>query len=432
MGTEMGVNIKAVSERTGIPLHTLRAWERRYGVPRPNRDAENRYRLYDEQDIADVLWMKRQVEAGVSPARASALLRQQRTAEPGPTPALLPIVSLREALYRALERRDQAAAEQVLNQAWSAFAPEQVLLEIIQPTLHQIGDNWQRNALSVEQEHFASNLIRQRLHALIQMQPPPRPNAPRLIAACAPEEQHDLGLLSFTLLARRHGWDVHYLGQRTPLAELHRIARHTRGIVISVSTVTGLASLVPLWSAPLPAAPLLFGGDIFNLVPSLRTHMPGDYLGANGVDGVQQLETMRPHPPEWRPPHGEWHAAQRLDTMRLPIVAETVRGMMDYAAQLPHMDLHEYHAALEHAALFMTDAIVSALAFDAPELMDLQGAWVSSFLPAHAVPLAALYPFFDFYKAACASLLTPDAAERINALVRRLVASFAPAAGEPE
>ncbi len=43
-----GFNIKIVSERTGVSVHTLRAWERRYGIPQPRRNVENRYRLYDE------------------------------------------------------------------------------------------------------------------------------------------------------------------------------------------------------------------------------------------------------------------------------------------------------------------------------------------------------------------------------------------------
>ncbi len=88
----IGLNIKAVAERTGVSLHTLRAWERRYGVPRPARVPGNRYRVYDEQDLADVLWMKRQVAAGLAPARASALLEQHRRGVPaGPGEPVPPL-----------------------------------------------------------------------------------------------------------------------------------------------------------------------------------------------------------------------------------------------------------------------------------------------------------------------------------------------------
>lgn len=82
-------SIKVVSERTGISTHALRAWERRYGIPKPSRDAENCYRRYSEQDIADVLWLKHQIESGITPALAAALRREQRkrptaAAEGGP------------------------------------------------------------------------------------------------------------------------------------------------------------------------------------------------------------------------------------------------------------------------------------------------------------------------------------------------------------
>ena len=75
---KFGLTIKLVSERTGVSVHTLRAWERRYGVPSPARGAENQHRLYDDQNVADVLFMKQQVAQGVPPAQASALLRQQK------------------------------------------------------------------------------------------------------------------------------------------------------------------------------------------------------------------------------------------------------------------------------------------------------------------------------------------------------------------
>lgn len=424
MESESGLNIKAVAELTGVPLHTLRAWERRYGVPRPSRHAENRYRLYDDEDIADVLWMKQQVDAGVTPAVASARFRQQREQAHALPLAALPLENLRSALYNAFARRDEAAAEQILTEAWSTFTPEQALIEVVQPTLREIGNNWQRNTLSVEQEHFASNLVRQRLHALIQAQPRARLNAPRVIAACAPEEQHDLGLLMFTLFARRQGWDVNYLGQRTPLAELYRIAPEARYVVISVSTVTGLASLANIWSAPLPDTPLLFGGDIFNVVPKLREHIPGGYLGKNGVEAVRLLETIPPRSMGWKPPRALLRAAEALDLARFTIASETVQKYLQHAPTHKGMERNSFRAALTHAALFLTDALVSALAFDAPVLMELQGAWAAEFLPAHEIPLESLHPFFKLYNETCKITLSPEAAHAVSELVMRLMDSI--------
>src|SRR5512142_1589875 len=102
----LGLTIRLVSERTGVSVHTLRAWERRYGIPKPSRDAGNRYRLYDEQDIADVLWLKHQIESGIAPALAAALRGEQRnlpTTAPEGGPRLR---ELRNALVTSLAASD--------------------------------------------------------------------------------------------------------------------------------------------------------------------------------------------------------------------------------------------------------------------------------------------------------------------------------------
>lgn len=424
-----GLNIKAVAERTGVSLHTLRAWERRYGIPRPQRHADNRYRLYDEQDIADVLWMKRQVEAGVSPAQASALFRQQprEVVRTGLTRAE-PLVALQNALYDALARGEDVAAHQVLNEALSELAPELVVLEILQPTMRRIGAAWQRNTLSVEQEHFASNLVRQRLYALIHAQPPPALTAPRLVAACAPEEQHDLGLLMFTWLAKRRGWNVNYLGQRTPLEEMDRAGRNASFIVVSITTVTGLASLVPLWSEPILSAPLLFGGNVFYLLSRLREHMPGAYLGEDGAEAIQRLATSAPHAPEWKPARRMLNAALALQASRMKIVGATAEEYAQQAAKSERARI-EIRRRMEQPALFLTDAMVSALGFDVPELMDLQGAWAKEFFPAHEISTAEVDDFLKVHEAVSAQLVPAEATMLVTELISRLRASVETGAG---
>lgn len=422
-----GLNIKAVAERTGVPLHTLRAWERRYGIPRPDRNAENRYRLYDDDDIADVLWMKRQVESGVSPAQASAMLRDGARVMMAP-PTMAPTSAMSNALYDAFVALDEGEAHRVLNEAWSAFAPEQVIVNVIQPVMRRIGDNWERNLLSVEQEHFASNLIRQRLHAMIQAQATPPLSAPRLVAACAPEEQHDLGLLMVTLLVKRQGWQVTYLGQRTPLVELRTASAHAQYIVLSVSTVTGLASLLPLWTEKFSDAPLLFGGEIFNTVPSLREHMPGAYLGDDAMAAVQNLATRAPRAVEWKPDAAQLGAGLELQAMRLELVSETVTRFMG-RPQTQADALYETRSNMSHSALYLTDILSCALAFDAPAMMETHSAWLSSLLGSRQVPASALHQFLDAYRASVKRLLVRENANLAQTLLKRFTVAMDKASG---
>ena len=386
--SEVGLTIKVVAERTGVSVHTLRAWERRYGVPKPNRGAENRYRLYAEDDINDVLWLKQRVESGIPPAQASALLRQQHS-QPRAfalTDATQPIAATQTALQNAFTQSDEAAARQILDEAFALFAPEQVALQIIEPTMKEIGERWMRNEMTVWQEHLASNIVRQKLYAVLQSQPAQMVAAPCLVAACAPNEEHTLGLLIFSLLARRQGWRVFFLGQATPLADIRNLVRTLKPnvIVISATTALGLAGLIPwLNAANRPDAQLVFGGRMANLAPSLRAHLPGGYLGDDVLAATRNLVALKPRVEDWSLSKRVWNAANALRADRLKVAGDTVARFM---ATLPSNSQRKWGATeVNFATLFLVDALSSALAFDALELMDVERAWLAEAMPSRAV-----------------------------------------------
>lgn len=385
---KIGFTIKTVSERTGVSVHTLRAWERRYGVPSPNRNAENRYRLYDEQDIADVLFLKQQVESGVAPAQASLLLRQRQdqSARIALTQSVQPIDSVRAALLDAFARSDEMTARQVLDEAFALFAPEQVALQIIEPAMNEIGEQWMRNEMTVWQEHLASNVIQQKLFSVLQSQPTVPLMAPHLVAACAPAEEHQLGLTIVALLARRQGWRVSYLGPGTPLADILHLSRQTKPnvIVISITTVVGLAGLISwLDAANRPTVPLVFGGRMPNRLPSLREHLPGTFLGKDTLTAVRNLASVLACEHCWTPTKRAWHLANALQTQRLKIAGDVASAFMETLP--PSLQRKWDTANLNFATLFLVDALTCALAFDVPDLMDLEHAWLGEAMPPRAV-----------------------------------------------
>lgn len=416
-----GFNIKIVSERTGVSVHTLRAWERRYGIPQPRRNVENRYRLYDEQDIADVLWLKHQVEAGVSPALATALRRHEQSqsralAHTESSPSL---VTMRTALEDALAASDESTAREVLDQLFALFAPELIAEQIIEPTMQELGARWQQNELDVWQEHLASNIIRQRILTLLQMLPEPSRTAPMLVAACAPEEQHELGLLVFALLARRQGWRVTYLGQRTPLANVLPLAAPNRWVALSVTTSMGLASLLPLLSEDeLPRSRLLVGGYLFNQVPGLRVHFPGIFLGGRAQESIHALNTREPQPNEWMPAKKYLRAALNLQSERLKVGGETLEHFM--SAQTNKSPRWLDTQRLTMPTLFLIDALSSALAFETPDLVDTQRVWLTQVMPPHGVSAQWIHHYFDSFMRAAKRYLERDTAVQVTDLMERL------------
>ncbi len=383
----LGWTIKTVSARTGVSVHTLRAWERRYGVPAPRRDTGNRYRVYDEKDIDDVNWMRQQVESGIPPAQASELRRRSvRTSgteetEAGPTTAAA--ASLRSALLRS----DVNAARHILDEAFATYALENVALQIIQPTLVAIGEHWAHGEATVWQEHVATNLIREKLIAVLQSQAVSPSSVPYLVSACAPEEQHELGLLIFSLVARRRGWRVAYLGQGTPLGTIADLAKHSGPhiVAVSVTTAVGLAGLIPWLDARYrPATRLAFGGQIINAIPALQEHLPGAFLGKDAFEGVGALGMIDSPQSVWIPSRRALSAVHALQSNRLRIAGDIVAW---FRAEVPvkHHGMGDAQE-LNSRTLLLLDLLACALAFDAPDLIAFHQDWLHKVLPLQVHP----------------------------------------------
>lgn len=420
---EFGFTIKVVAERTRVSVHTLRAWERRYGVPKPSRGAENRYRLYGEDDIADVLWLKQQVESGIAPAQAGALLRQRR-AQPRAfalTETTQHSATVQAALLDAFAKSDEAAARRILDEAFALFAPEQVARQIIEPTMKEIGARWMRGEMTVWQEHLASNIIRQKILAVLQSQYIPILSVPYVIAACAPAEEHEVGLLLFTLLARRRGWHVTYLGQRTPLDDITHLARQTKPnvIAISIATVVGLAGFIPwLVAANRPAVSLGFGGRLVNSLPSLRNRLPGAFLGEDAQTGVNNLSLAELRKDYWKPSRRVWNAMDALRAQRLKIAGDTVARFM--AALPPNLQRQWDATQMNYATLFLIDAFSAALAFDVPELMDAERAWLKEAMPPRAVPAGLIVKHIETFARVLGQLFPKEQNRLYQPLVERM------------
>ena len=180
-------NLNAVLKETGLKADVLRAWERRYELPIPQRSAGG-HRLYSEYDIETVKWLRARQAEGLSISRAVELWREilqsgrdplsgygyKEALPPQPTPITdIRIDSLRNLWLEACLNFDDHKAEEALNLAFVLYPVEMVCTEILQQGLNIIGEDWYRGKASVQQEHFASALAARRLETLISATPPP-------------------------------------------------------------------------------------------------------------------------------------------------------------------------------------------------------------------------------------------------------------------
>lgn len=302
--------IKTVCAQTGIRAVTLRAWERRYHVLRPQRTGGN-YRLYSERDVAILRWLKSRVDGGLAISRAAEELDEMRRArswpqpvatvpepEPGGRATAAPPAEYGQRLYAALVALDEGKAGAILTEATALFDLGAVCLDIIQPCLVAIGEAWYRGELRIATEHFASQYLRGRLMGLFQSLPL-RPRAPRIVVGCAPGEFHEIGSLMLALFLRRDGYRVDFLGADVHIGDLFEFARVERPALICLSansedTARELRTMQAKLAGMRPRPRFGFGGRIFNADDVLRTSMPGLFLGHNADTAREAVRQLLP------------------------------------------------------------------------------------------------------------------------------------------
>jgi MerR family transcriptional regulator, light-induced transcriptional regulator len=284
MNAESRFRIGELSRRSGVSPDLLRAWERRYGLLHPSRSSGG-LRLYSEDDVRRVTAMQQQLAAGLAAAEAAAVARRG-----GATPAPADTTLARSELDAALLSYDEARAHAAFDTLVARFSLETVLADVILPSLHDLGERWERGEISVAQEHFASALLRGRLLGLARGWG--QGVGPTALLACAPGEQHDLGLIVYGLALRARGWRIVYLGPDTPLESLADAARASRPDRVVVSAVApeklqaardsleDLAREFPLAVGGAAASNVELGDDILT-------------LGAGPVDEAERLTHLQ-------------------------------------------------------------------------------------------------------------------------------------------
>jgi methanogenic corrinoid protein MtbC1 len=290
-------NTKAVALETSVPPDTFRAWERRYGVPCPQR-TQGGHRLYSERDIAIIRWLRDRTAEGMNISHAVMLLSNVLEDE-----ETIPVANITrgldqlvQELTRTLTSFDAGASDRLLSEAFSLHPFEQVLLELIQPVMVEIGERWHRGEINIASEHFATEFMRRKLASLINIFETVATRE-TIIVGCAPNEPHDMGILFASLFLVRRGWKVIYLGARVPLSDLlETITKvHPDMVCLSATTIDAAHSLQEVAVAIHKTHPQVrfgYGGRIFNLEPTLRTTIPGHFLGHDARELTENVATL--------------------------------------------------------------------------------------------------------------------------------------------
>lgn len=257
--------IRTVASLTGVNPITLRAWERRYGLIRPHR-TEKGHRLYTQADIDLINQVVQLLEQGIPISRVRHRLEQSTVpAENGEAPDSDPWHLFRLRMHHAVSRFDEAAVDATYNEALALYPIDTVTRRLLMPLLRELGEIWQQRDSGIAEEHFFATYLRNKLGARFHHQTQGN-DGPRLVAACLPEERHELGLMLFALSAAARNYRAVMFGADIPLSQVALAGQRVEGavgVILSSSVSPSRAVLeneLPSLAAALEI-PVFIGGE---------------------------------------------------------------------------------------------------------------------------------------------------------------------------
>ena len=412
-------NLKAVVRETGIKAETLRAWERRYGIPRPARSPGG-HRIYSRRDVDTLHWLNRRRLEGLSISRAAERWQTLESEgrdplqEQGIAPDLpfygdrMPDFSeftvgegedLDDQISTACTKWkaacvafDEAEAQRILSQAFALFPVETVCLHVLCEGLRQLGLAWHVGKLTAQQVSFAAAQAMQRIKVLLGASPPPtRPGL--VLMACPPGEHHTFGLALLQLILKRRGFGTVFLGENLSLNEMEEtLERVQPDLVVLVSqqlrTAGNLLDMSELIIGQ--RVPLAFGGRVFNLSETIRCGVPGEFLGHDLLQAGFKAESLLLTP-------GLQNGPVLPSTSYQELIARYRANLHLVSARVLSGDngIPPEWARLGRPSFSLTSSMMSALRFGDLGLIALEAEWVYTFLESRGLPFRMLEEYLN-------------------------------------
>lgn len=236
-------SIKDLEKLTGIKAHTIRIWEKRYGLINPERTDTN-IRTYSDTELKKLLNTAILNNHGIKISKIAKLNAEDVNSE------LTRIVESDtkfetqiDSLVVAMVDLDRRKFEKILGDCNLKMGFEDTCIKVLYPFLQKVGLMWQTDSINPAQEHFISNLIRQKLFVAIdELYDPDLDGKPKVVMALPEGEMHELGLLFYRYLMEKRGYNTIYLGQSVPFEDLVQTAKAHKAEFL----VTAFVASIPI------------------------------------------------------------------------------------------------------------------------------------------------------------------------------------------
>jgi DNA-binding transcriptional MerR regulator len=234
-------SIKDLENFTGVKAHTIRIWEKRYNLVEPKRTYSN-IRYYDDEDLKKLLNVSILNRHGFKISNIVNLsedILNEKILNLAQTQN--DVESQIESLVVAMIDLDEAKFEKVFNTAVINLGFEEAILRIMYPFFEKIGVLWLIGTINPAQEHFISNLLRQKLIVATDGVVDSHQDAQSFLVYLPEGEHHELGLIFYHYLLRKHNFRVYYLGESVPYDALVEISKIKKIDYVLTSFVTAIS-----------------------------------------------------------------------------------------------------------------------------------------------------------------------------------------------
>jgi len=229
--------IRTVTDQTGVHPVTLRAWERRYGLIKPERTPKG-HRLYSQADIETIQRITQLLEQGIAISQVRPLLeRGMPLAEEQPPVQERDVwQEYRDGMLKGVEHFNEREIENLYNDALSLYPMQLVHMHLLIPVLRQLGERWKDRPAGIAEEHFFTTYLRNKLGSRI-LHLNQHNQGPVLLMACLPGEYHEVGMLMFAMTCLDKGYRALVLGANVPLEQIPLVLSESpcAGVVLSAS-----------------------------------------------------------------------------------------------------------------------------------------------------------------------------------------------------
>lgn len=276
-------SIKDLEQLSGIKAHTLRIWEQRYNIINPKRTDTN-IRTYDDNDLKLVLNIALLKDHDYKISEIAKLSLEELSKEVlAISDKQLNYPDQIHALTIAMIDIDEERFEKIMSTNILQFGFENTMINIIYPFLSRIGTLWVTGSIGPAQEHFITNLIRQKIIVAIDGQIiKPTADSKKYILYTPEGEFHEIPLLFANFILRARHNKVIYLGQSMPFSELEFICQHHKpDCLFTVITSTPGQDEIQQYVNKL--------GDSF---PDVKILLTGYQVIAQGLDLPKNAEVV--------------------------------------------------------------------------------------------------------------------------------------------